>query len=129
MDRSGCEYFGAGAIGDQASALRRQVQRLEGSAEELGLEEDEGLFTQAVFRIWEYPPSGGATLRLWSIGDAARTARRAGHYLNLVHPEWSIEWHPVPEYFAEALHALGAGTEFPASDDQRSEEQSGMKLA
>jgi len=102
----------------------RTVQRLEGSAEELGLEEDAGLFTQTIFRIWEYPLSGGATLRLWSISDASRPARRAGHYLDLVHPEWSIEWHPVPEYFAEALHALGAGTRSPASDGESSEDPS-----
>jgi hypothetical protein len=92
----------------------RKIQRLEGSAEELGLEleEGEGLFHQTVFRVWGYP-MGGATLRLCSISDAAKPAREAGHYLDLIHSEWTVEWHPVPEYFAEALHALGEDEEAP----------------
>ena len=102
----------------------QKVRRLEGSAEELGLElgEGEGFFTQKVFRIWGYRLSEEALLRLCSISDAARPSQRARHYLDLLHPEWTIAWHPVPEYFAEELHALGAETTSPASDGERSEE-------
>ena len=109
----------------------RKVQRLEGSAEELGLELEEGeeFFTQKVFRIWGHRLSEDTLLRLYSISDAARPSQRAAHYLDLLHPEWSVEWHPVPEYFAEELHALGAETRSPASDGESSEEQSGMKPA
>ena len=108
----------------------RKVQKLEGTAEELGLEEEEGLFSKKIFRIWGYPLSGDTVLRLCSISDAARPSQRAGHYLDLIQAaEWTIQWHPVPDYFAEALHELGAEASSPAPEGERSEEQSLEKLA
>lgn len=85
-----------------------RIVAFEQSAEEWGLEESEGLFTQTMIRVWVYPLGFGAVIRLRSVRDASRPAQRPTHYLEVESGACEVSW-MVWDDFAEALHALGTG--------------------